>query len=100
MSEKSSGVPGGSSDRRAKLRKLAIVTGIGLAVVGVGLQFVPVDGIGTNPTGDRYAVKAPPEVEAILRRSCFDCHTNETAWPIYARIAPGSWLIARDVKKG
>jgi len=28
---------------------------------------------------------------------CADCHSNETRWPIYARIAPGSWLIERDI---
>ena len=37
---------------------------------------------------------------AILKESCFDCHSNETEWPLYARIAPGSWLMARDVRKG
>ena len=42
----------------------------------------------------------PPEVAAILRRACFDCHTNETRWPLYSRLAPGSWLMARDVHKG
>jgi hypothetical protein len=29
-----------------------------------------------------------------------DCHSNETRWPWYARLAPGSWLMARDVRKG
>jgi cytochrome c len=28
---------------------------------------------------------------------CADCHSNETRWPAYARIAPGSWLIERDI---
>jgi heme-binding protein len=55
--------------------------------------------IGTNPPG-RYALDAPPEVDAILRRACYDCHTHETKWPLYARIAPGSWLMARDVHNG
>jgi hypothetical protein len=39
-------------------------------------------------------------VQALLRRSCFDCHSNETQWPWYAQIAPVSLLIARDVKNG
>lgn len=53
----------------------------------------------TNPPlkGD---VAAPPEVKALLRRACYDCHSNETRWPWYARIAPVSWLIARDVERG
>jgi hypothetical protein len=87
------------SPRRAKLTKLLkIAIGIGLAA-GVGIQFIPVEGIGVNPP-ERHAIDAPPEVAAILRESCFDCHSNETAWPFYARLAPGSWLMIRDVKKG
>jgi hypothetical protein len=81
---------------RARVKRLVAV---GVVVVGVGIQFVPVKDIGTNP-GPRFELKAPPEVAAILRRACFDCHTNETRWPIYSRIAPGSWLMARDIHKG
>lgn len=43
---------------------------------------------------------APEEVLAILRRSCFDCHSNETAWPWYSAVAPASWLVAHDVEEG
>jgi hypothetical protein len=102
MTERSeSGVPEvkSPSSRRRKLKSLAFSAALAFAAAGVGAQFVRVDGIGNNPP-ERYVVKAPPEVEAILRRSCFDCHTNETRWPWYARIAPPSWLVLRDVKKG
>jgi hypothetical protein len=80
---------------RKTLRWLAL----GLVAAGVALQFVPVQDLGSNPP-NRFKVDAPPEVLAILRRSCFDCHSNETHWPLYARIAPGSWLLASDVHKG
>jgi heme-binding protein len=70
------------------------------AFVGVvGIQLVPVRDIGSNPPA-RFQLDAPPEVAAILRRACFDCHTNETRWPLYSRIAPGSWLMSRDVHNG
>jgi len=39
----------------------------------------------------------PPDAKAVLLAKCADCHSNETKWPIYARIAPGSWLIERDI---
>ncbi|MFZ5439092.1 MAG: heme-binding domain-containing protein [Myxococcota bacterium] len=53
----------------------------------------------TNPpvTGD---VGAPPEVAAVLRRACYDCHSNETKWPWYSNVAPISWLVVRDVNEG
>jgi hypothetical protein len=37
---------------------------------------------------------------AILQRSCWDCHSNETRWPWYSRVAPVSWLVAEDVEDG
>jgi len=39
-------------------------------------------------------------VKAVLRRSCYDCHSNETSWPWYSRVAPVSWLVASDVHEG
>jgi hypothetical protein len=45
-------------------------------------------------------VAAPAPVRAVLRRACYDCHSNETAWPWYSRVAPVSWLLGRDVREG
>jgi Haem-binding domain/Cytochrome P460 len=51
----------------------------------------------TNPpvTAD---LQAPPEVKAILKKSCYSCHSNETALPWFDQIAPGHWLVVHDVK--
>jgi hypothetical protein len=68
-----------------------------LVVVFVAIQFVPVDR--ENPLGGKPFV-APPAVMAMTKRSCFDCHSNETVWPWYAYIAPVSWLVAHDVEEG
>lgn len=46
------------------------------------------------------AVAVPANVDAILKRSCYDCHSSKTRWPWYSKIAPSSWLLARDVKEG
>jgi Haem-binding domain len=43
---------------------------------------------------------APPEIAALFRASCYDCHSYETRWPWYSHIAPVSWLIASDVERG
>lgn len=39
----------------------------------------------------------PADAKAVLVTKCADCHSSETRWPVYARIAPGSWLIERDI---
>jgi cytochrome c len=37
------------------------------------------------------------DAKSVLVTKCADCHSNETRWPVYARLAPGSWLIERDI---
>jgi cytochrome c len=39
----------------------------------------------------------PTQAKNVLVANCADCHSNETRWPVYAHIAPGSWLIERDI---
>jgi hypothetical protein len=61
------------------------------------MQLVPVDR--ANPPVAQK-LQAPAEVAAVLRAACYDCHSNETRWPWYSRVAPASWLVARDVDEG
>lgn len=37
---------------------------------------------------------------AVLDRACRDCHSHDTVWPWYTRVAPVSWLMAYGVKAG
>jgi cytochrome c len=53
----------------------------------------PAEGLGTLLQG----ANMPANAKAVLVQKCADCHSNETRWPAYARIAPGSWLIERDI---
>ena len=41
-----------------------------------------------------------PEVQAIMERSCNDCHTSKTVWPWYSQVAPVSWYLSRHVAQG
>lgn len=70
---------------------------VALCVVFILIQFVPVNR--TNPAVETE-VRAPAQVASVLRRACYDCHSNETVWPMYARVAPVSWLVAYDVREG
>jgi hypothetical protein len=45
-------------------------------------------------------LRVPPDVDALIRRSCYDCHSHETKWPWYSNIAPAMWLVASDVEGG
>lgn len=69
-----------------------IAYGLGAALVAA--QLVPVER--TNPPVEAEII-AEPEVHALLRRACYDCHSHATVWPWYAWVAPVSWLVAHDV---
>jgi hypothetical protein len=58
------------------------------------IQFVPVTR--TNPPVEEE-IAAPAEVQRVLERSCYDCHSFESRWPWYAHVAPASWYVTRHV---
>lgn len=65
----------------------------------VGMQVVPING--RSPVVDpKKALHPPVEVEAILRVSCYDCHSDETRWPWYTYVAPISWWLMSHVHEG
>jgi len=80
-----------------KPTKRVILSGVGAALAAfIGIQFVPVNR--TNPLGAGDP-PAPRDVMWILRRACYDCHSTETRWPIWAYVAPVSWRVVGDVDK-
>jgi hypothetical protein len=79
------------------VKKVLRVVVIVLVVALIAIQLVPV--ARSNPPVTE-AIAAPDAVVAVLRESCFDCHSNETHWPWYAYVAPVSWLVAYDVEEG
>ncbi len=77
---------------------------LAMGVVAVAMQLVPAPAK-TNPPVDparsfEAVMKPPAEVVQILRRACYDCHSNETQWPWYADIAPVSWPVRKHVVDG
>ena len=41
-----------------------------------------------------------PTTEALARKACFDCHSNQVRVPWYGHIAPASWLVTQHVNEG
>ena len=42
----------------------------------------------------------PADARAVLIQKCADCHSEASHAPVYASLAPGSWLIERDIMEG
>lgn len=75
--------------RRVKRTLLA------LGALALGIQLIPVSR--TNPPVAKQLVWDSPKTQALARRACYDCHSNEVRWPWYAHVAPASWILANDV---
>jgi hypothetical protein len=72
---------------------------VAVVVIVVAIQFIPADK--TNPPVDtKVALHADANVMRILKKSCYDCHSNETHWSVYTKIAPLSFGAVSHVKDG
>ena len=61
-------------------------------LVFIGIQLVPMNVPAELPVKEGDAIEASENVQAILKRSCFDCHSSYTTFPWYSNIAPVSWF--------
>lgn len=68
------------------------------AAVFAGIQFVSV--ARTNPPVEFTADWDSPRTRELFYRACADCHSHETRWPWYSRVAPVSWLVSNHVRDG
>jgi len=83
-----------------KIIKIAVIL---LVIAFVVIQFFRPDF--TNPPENpadtlEASTQVPADVDAILNRSCADCHSQRTVYPWYSKIAPSSWLLSSDIREG
>ena len=69
-------------------------------VVFALLQLVPYGWSHPNPPVTQDAPWPSAGVRRLARAACYDCHSNESEWPVYSYVAPMSWLVRRDVENG
>ena len=81
------------------MKKLGYLVLVGLVVLGL-IQLVPFGKTYTNPPVVSEPKWDSPQTRQMAKDYCFQCHSNETDWPWYSKIAPASWLIALDVQNG
>ncbi|MCB9677997.1 MAG: heme-binding domain-containing protein [Alphaproteobacteria bacterium] len=53
-----------------------------------------------NPPVTREIEWIDAETEALARRACYDCHSNETVWKGGHRVPVVNSLVRSDVKRG
>jgi len=81
------------------LKKIAILI-LGIFIL---IQLIRIDqNSSTIDKGQDFATNEaiPADVRAIIKRSCYDCHSLETKYPWYANVAPVSWWIKGHINEG
>ncbi|HMH24560.1 MAG TPA: cytochrome P460 family protein [Puia sp.] len=62
-----------------------------------GAQFI-------RPRIDNPAVtedlQAPAGLKQVLKRSCYNCHSNETSLAWFDQLTPANWLVAGHIREG
>jgi hypothetical protein len=73
-----------------------------LIVIVIAQFFGPDKNEGNLASVDAFLSETnPPEnIKALLKESCFDCHTNVTRYPWYSNITPVNYWMADHVKHG
>jgi Haem-binding domain len=70
------------------------------AGIAIAIQLVPYGWWHENPPVTQDAPWPSEQVRDLAVGACYDCHSNETDWPVYSYVAPMSWLVRRDVESG
>lgn len=85
------------------MRKVLRISGLGLLLAFVAVQFVRSPrnaGVAEGPSSIVANHPVPAGVRRILARACYDCHSNSTKYPWYAAVQPVGWWLNRHVTQG
>jgi hypothetical protein len=85
---------------RSRWKRILWIASLALGGGLVLAQLVPYGRDQTNPPVTAEPRWDSPLTRTPAKRACFDCHSNETRWPWYSRLAPSSWLTQSDVDEG
>jgi len=83
------------------MKRIIKFGGAGVVLVLALMQLANPSRVNPPVVSDLIAASSPPpRIAALFHSACYDCHSNETKWPWYSRVAPISWLVAHDVTEG
>lgn len=84
------------------MRKIIQILFVLLIVTFVVIQFFQPDnnseGISENHIFEQEIIS--DEIKSIFTNACLDCHSNETKYLWYHRIAPVSWMVNQHIEDG
>jgi hypothetical protein len=86
------------------MKKFLKTIAIAVIIILLLAQFLPKNNYNNGdalfPASIETSHKVPDDVAAILKTSCYDCHSNHTTYPWYANIQPVSKWLGNHVNEG
>jgi hypothetical protein len=83
-----------------RILKRFLIVGL-IALVGIQLIPTNVNKQAVIPDADfRYVYDVPDNLMNILKKSCYDCHSNNTNYPWYSYIQPIRLMMDHHVEEG
>jgi hypothetical protein len=82
---------------KLSLRRWFFVVLCAIPVFFLLIQLIPYGRTLTNPAPVTEPEWNSPRTRELVESACYDCHSNQTTWPWYAKVAPASWLVYTNV---
>jgi hypothetical protein len=82
-----------------KLAKIILTV---IVIAFVAIQFIRPDrNISSQLSASDISgvISMPDTVKVILENACYDCHSNNTAYPWYVNIQPAGWWMAGHISE-
>lgn len=79
------------------------IFGFGFLALFIIIQFIrPEENLGEaeSSTDMTHFINVPEQVMTTLQASCYDCHSNHTAYPWYSKVNPVGWWLNSHINKG
>ena len=84
------------------MKKILIIIIASALFIFIVIQFFPPkknDNLVSPQNDIVFKLEIPTALKKKIADACYDCHSNKTVYPIYNRIAPVSWMLARDIRR-
>jgi cbb3-type cytochrome oxidase cytochrome c subunit len=85
------------------MKRIVKIIGIVLVAFFILIQFIPRDHNenAAKPMNDVTQIyTVPANVGAMLKKSCYDCHSDHTDYPWYAQLQPFRFMLDRHIMVG
>ncbi|PHR69677.1 MAG: hypothetical protein COA67_09720 [Lutibacter sp.] len=83
--------------------KIVKIIALALLIAFVGIQFIPTTRNQSDvvlKTDFMLVNDVPESIHKKLQVSCYDCHSNNTAYPWYNKVQPIAWFLEDHIKEG